>query len=115
MYSPLSFCYRNYTADRCYKLYNMLPGDEKGKLLNMLHEKYAEELGWVGKGASKFANAEVYEFVANVGLYNYKQYKRFAANRKGQDPALLDQLVVVTKSRKTVRSFFGKIFKKKSK
>ena len=74
MYSPLSFCYRNYTADRCYKLYNMLPGDEKGKLWNMLHEKYAEELGWVGKGASKFANAEVYEFVANVGLYNYKQY-----------------------------------------
>ena len=114
MYSPLSFCYRNYTADRCYKLYNMLPGDEKDKLWNMLHDKYAEELGWVGKNAAKFADGEVYEFVANVGLYNHKQYKRFAAHRKGQDTVLLDQKVAVTKRTKTVKSFFAR-FKKKDK
>ena len=115
MYSPLSFCYRNYTADRCYKLYNMLPGDEKERLWNMLHDEYAERLGWEGKNAVKFANHEVYEFVVNVALYNHKQYKRFASHRTGQDPAILDQKVAVAKSTKTVRSFFSRIFKKKSK
>ena len=114
MYSPLSFCYRNYTANRCYKLYNMLPGDEKEKLWNMLHEKYAEELGWVGKNATKFADGEVYEFVANVGLYNHKQYKRFAAHHKGQDTVLLDQKVAMVKNTKTVKSFFSR-FKRKGK
>ena len=115
MYSPLSFCYRNYTADRCYKLYNMLSGDDKEKLWNMFHNEYAERLGWEGKNAAKFADGEVYEFVANVVLYNHKQYKRFVAHRTGQDPALLDQKVKVAKGRKSVRSFFARIFKKKSK
>ena len=114
MYSPLSFCYRNYTASRCYKLYNMLPGDEKEKLWNMLHDKYAEQLGWVGKNAAKFADGEVYEFVANVGLYNYKQYKRFAAHNKGQDTVLLDQKVAMAKNTKRVKSFFSR-FKREGK
>ena len=115
MYSPLSFGYRNYTADRCYKLYNMLPTDEKEKLWNMLNGEYAERLGWVGKNAAKFADTEVYEFVVNVSLYNYKQYKRFIAHRKSKGTAVLDQKVVVAKRRKSIRAFFGKIFKKKSK
>lgn len=113
MYSPLSFCYRNYTADRCYKLYNMLSGEDKAKLWDMFHDEYAERLGWEGKNAFKFTDADVYEFVANVALYNYKQYKRFGANHSSQDPALLDQKVAVAKSKKNVRSFFAKIFKKK--
>jgi glycosyltransferase involved in cell wall biosynthesis len=112
MYSPLSFGYRNYTADRCYKLYNMLPTDEKGKLWNMLNGEYAERLGWVGKTAEKFADPQVYEFVVNVSLYNYKQYKRFAANKKGQGTAMLDQKVAVAKRRKNIRSFFAKFSKK---
>ena len=115
MYSPLSFGYRNYTADRCYKLYNMLPTDEKEKLWNMLNGEYAERLGWIGKNAAKFADTEVYEFVVNVSLYNYKQYKRFIAHRKSKGTAVLDQKVVVAKRRKSIRAFFGKIFKKKSK
>ena len=115
MYSPLSYCYRNYTADRCYKLYNMLSGDDKENLWNMFHDEYAERLGWEGKNAAKFADPKVYEFVVNVVLYNHKQYKRVASRHTDRDPALLDQKVAAAKSRKTIRSFFAKIFKRKNK
>jgi len=112
MYSPLSFCYRNYTADRCHKLYKMLSGDDREKFWNMLHEKYSELLGWHGKNAAKFADESVYEFVVNVVLYDYKQYKRIGTKREGQGTARLDKKVKVAKNRKSVRSFFAKIFKK---
>ncbi len=115
MYSPLSFCYRNYTADRCYKLYKMLSGDDREKLWNMLHDKYSDLLGWQGKSAEKYVDEEVYEFVANVVLYDYKQYKRFAAHNKGQDKSILDKKVKVAKGRKKVKTFFSKIFGKKNK
>ncbi len=115
MYSPLSFCYRNYTADRCYKLYNMLSGDDREKLWNMLHEEYSERLGWHGKNAEKFADETVYKFIVNVVLYDYKQYKRFGEKRREQNTARLDKKVKVAKSKKTVRSLFGRIFGKKKK
>lgn len=115
MYSPLSFCYRNYTADRCYKLYNMLSGDDREKLWNMLHEEYYERLGWQGKYAEKFEDAEVYEFIANVGRYDYKQYKRFAEGKSGQRTARLDHKVKLTKNKNAARSFFHKVFKRKDK
>ena len=115
MYSPLSFCYRNYTADRCYKLYNMLSGDDREKLWNLLHTEYSERLGWQGKNAKKFVYETVYEFIANVVLYDYKQYKRFGERRKGQDTSRLDKKVKVAKNRKTVRLLFKRFFQKKSK
>ena len=115
MYSPLSFCYRNYTAYGCYKLYNTLVGDDREKLWNLLHREYYERLGWKGKYSEKFENAEVYEFIANVGLYTYRQYKRFGPRKPGQEVVLLDLKVARAKNRKTLRSFFARIFGKKKK
>lgn len=115
MYSPLSFCYRNYTSDRCRKLYNMLSGDDRERFWNMLHAEYSERLGWQGKSAEKFADEAVYKFVVNVALYDYKQYKRFGEKREGQNTARLDKKVKAVKSKKSFRRFLGRVFPKKNK
>ena len=79
MYSPLSTSYLNLTASRCYRIYNVLGSDSKEKFWNMLHDEYAESLGWQGREADEFSEKEVYDFVANVILYTHKQYKKRVA------------------------------------
>ena len=42
----------------------------------MYHDGYAERLGWDIADADDFEHIEVRDFVANVIMYNYKQYER---------------------------------------
>jgi hypothetical protein len=76
MYAPLSRSYLNYSASRCYKIYNILTKDEKESFWNMLHSEYAEKLGWIGKEAEDFDENEVCEFIASIILYEHEQYSR---------------------------------------
>ena len=74
MYIPLSQSFLNLSASRCYKIYNLLWLDAKREFWNLLHERYAEELGWTKAEPEYFESAEVCDFVANVIVYTHKQY-----------------------------------------
>jgi glycosyltransferase involved in cell wall biosynthesis len=74
MYVPLKRGYLNFSAGRCYKIYNLLWNDGKERLWNMLHNQYAAELDWLNHDKSAYESAEVCEFVANVALYTHQEY-----------------------------------------
>jgi glycosyltransferase involved in cell wall biosynthesis len=74
LYIPLKKGYLNFSAGRCFKIYNLLWDDGKEKLWNMLHDEYVEELGWIKHDKSAFESVEVCEFVANVALYTYSEH-----------------------------------------
>lgn len=76
MYIPLSQSFLNLSASRCYKIYNLLWLDAKREFWNLLHEQYAEELSWTAAEPEYFESPEVCDFVANVIVYNYKQYTK---------------------------------------
>ena len=106
MYAPLSTAFLNMTANRCYRIYNVLGSDAKEHFWNMLSEKYAEELGWNNREAEDFDEKDVCEFVANVILYTHKQYKKRVA--KGYH-LNLDNLTAIFKNnkiKKKLRAFF---------
>ena len=74
MYIPLKKGYINFSAGRCYKIYNILWADGKERLWNMLHDTYVSKLDWLTLDKSDFDNTEVCEFVANAALYSYSEY-----------------------------------------
>ncbi len=76
MYAPLSVSFLNFSASRCFKIFNILPNDEKEDFWNLLGSKYVEPLGWHGRDAEEYEEVEVCEFVANLEIYKYKQYKK---------------------------------------
>ncbi len=76
MYVPLKTGYLNFSAGRCYKIYNILWADGKERLWNLLHDRYVAELDWLTFDKSHFESAEVCEFVANVALYTYAEYNQ---------------------------------------
>lgn len=82
MYVPLTRSYLNLSAERCYKIYNLLWKDAKEKFWNELHSGYADSLGWYQHEPSAFESDEVYDFVANVGLYTYAQYQKRSSKGK---------------------------------
>lgn len=82
-YVPLTRSFLNLSAGRCYKIYNLLWSDAKEKFWDELHSGYADSLGWYQHEQSAYEDKEVYEFVANVGLYTYAQFqKRISKGRK---------------------------------
>lgn len=115
MYLPLEKSYLNLVASRCFKLYNLLWIDAKIAYWNLLHEKYADALGWTESTPALITDREVSEFVANTEMFTYAQYLKreargikikladFARSRRG---AL---------KRKKFRDFFTNIFRKKDK
>ena len=112
MYTPLSQSFLNLSASRCYKIYNVLWLDAKGEFWNLLHNEYAEELGWTKAEPEYFEDNEVCNFVASVLLYNHKQQEKrdgkgVKVRIKGVGRALkaMDQ-------RKRVKTFFAKLFRK---
>lgn len=113
MFAPLFLSYLNLSASRCYKIFNILSNDAKEHFWNILHEKYAELLGWQGKDASDFESVEVCEFAVYVQLYSYNEYKKRKSRGKKFSPAHVKQDVELAKKRKKIRTFFSKIFKKK--
>ena len=102
MFSPLSTSFLNLTASRCYRIYNVLGSDAKEHFWNMLHSEYAEALGWQGRAAEDFEEADVCEFVASVILYAHKQYKKRIAKGHRLD---LDRLTSTFKNNKIKKKF----------
>lgn len=75
-YVPLTRSFLNLSAGRCYKIFNLLWSDAKENFWDELHSGYADSLGWYQHEPSAFEDKEIYEFVANVGLYTYAQYQK---------------------------------------
>ena len=113
LYAPLSYSFRNLTASRCYKLFNLLDADAKEALWNMLYNEQAEALDWVGLSIEDFEERDVFEFVAHVEMYDYKQYEK--RREKGLVLPLenIEPLQKSASARKKARTFIGKIFRKK--
>lgn len=85
MYIPLSKSFLNFSTSRCYKIFNLIPNDKKEELWDLLHRGYADSLGWYRHEAHDFEHIEIYDFVANIGLYTYDQYERLKLKGKLQD------------------------------
>ncbi len=112
MYSPLVASFLNLTAERCYKIFNLLGSDAKEDFWNMLHDEFSEFLGWHGHTVADFEEAEVFDFVANVELYDYKQYKKRLARRKKQSNERLHRKIKKAKQKRRLRTVIASIFGK---
>lgn len=108
MYTPLSVSFLNLSASRCYKIYNLLWHDAKGEFWDMLHEHYAEELGWTKVEPEHFESEEVCHFVANVLIYTHKQYVK--REKKGLKVRIksVGRAIKAIELRKKIKSFFAK-------
>ncbi len=74
IYAPISSSFMNLSASRCYKIYNILWKDAKENFWNLLHNTYAESLGWRVFDPEEVENPAVRSFIAGVSLYTHKQY-----------------------------------------
>ena len=117
MYLPLSVSFVNLTASRCFKIYNLLWKDAKEEFYTMLHEGYAEQLGWSEIAAEDYKDAAVCRFAATVQMYTYEQSARNEA--RGHKPSLAALKQWLARKRKNRRKepgpiarFFSRIFKK---
>ena len=91
LYIPLKKGYLNFSAGRCYRIYNLLWDDGKERLWNLLHEEYYAEFNWHQHEKTDFESLEVYEFVANVALYSYSEYLERMEQGKNIDIEQLDK------------------------
>ena len=91
LYIPLKKGYLNFSAGRCYRIYNLLWNDGKERLWNLLHEEYYAEFNWHQHEKTDFESLEVYEFVANVALYSYSEYLERMDQGKNIDVEQLDK------------------------
>ena len=78
LYEPLAKSFLNLTSSRCYAILSMLPSDEKEAFWDLLHDKYAQVLGWYDRESHNFEKTEYCTFCANVQLYSYQQYEKRA-------------------------------------
>ncbi|MBR3805749.1 MAG: glycosyltransferase family 2 protein [Clostridia bacterium] len=122
MYIPLSLSYLNLSASRCYKVYNLLTGDAKRDFWNLLHTGKAEAMSWYKHDSADFESNEVYDFVANVGLYSFEQYEKRKKRGKELDTENLPTDTLNKKIKKAKRkekisdashTLFGKFKRKK--
>ena len=120
MYLPLSVSFVNLTASRCFKLYNLLWTGAKEEFYTMLHDGYAEQMGWSEILAEDYSDAAVCRFAATVQMYTYEQSKRREAS--GRKPSLASMKQWMARKRKNRRKepsllarFFSHIFKRKNK
>ncbi len=74
IYAPISSSFMNLSASRCYKIYNILWKDAKENFWNLLHNTYAESLGWRAFDSEEVESPAVRSFIAGVSLYTHKQY-----------------------------------------
>ncbi len=121
MYIPLSGAFLNFSASRCYKVYNLLWSDAKSKFWDLLHSGYADSLGWFQHEPSDYESEDVYEFCANVGLYEHDEYEsRLNKGKKIKtDTITAEKLSKWMKTKKAwskIKSFFvGKKINKEEK
>lgn len=100
MYVPLTHSFLNLSAGRCYYIYNLLWSDAKKNFWDMLHNDYADILGWFDAAGEEFENPDVREFVANVGLFTHERYQKRLADGKTLN---LERLTADTLSKKIKR------------
>ena len=112
IFVPLRKSFVNHSASRCYKIFNLLPRDAKGEFYTLLHKEYAESLGWTGREASEFELPEVFDFVANLSVYDYAEYKRRISKGKEQSFSDSDS-IKSAKKKQRFRDFFARLFGKK--
>lgn len=112
MYAPLSISFLNLSASRCYKIFNLLSHEAKEDFWNMFYNDYADILGWCGHDASDFDSEDVCHFAVFVQLYNYDEYKKRLSADGNLKVGSVN--IEIAKKRKTIRTFFAKIFKRKN-
>jgi glycosyltransferase involved in cell wall biosynthesis len=115
MYAPLLHSFLNMTAEQSYKVYNLLSKDEKAIFWGMLNKTYAEMLGWSNRGRDEFDDADVYDFAANVALYDHETYKKRLSRGESLRLDKVDKQIKNMKDKKRRREFFRSIFGKKKK
>ena len=104
VYAPLSQSFLNLSANRCYKIYNLLGRDARAHLWDSLHDEYAESLGWSSFDPAEVEDDRVREFVANVLMFKHKVYLR---RKKRGARVNVDAVPKVKKSQRNFKSFFG--------
>ncbi len=114
MYIPLSQSFLNLSASRCYKIYNLLWHDAKVEFWDLLHGEYAEILGWQQAEPEYFESKEVCDFTASVLMYTHKQYSKREDKGLKVHVGKVSGAIKKIESRKKVKEFFKKIFKKKN-
>ena len=112
MYTPLSQSFLNLSASRCYKIYNLLWLDAKTEFWDLLHNTYAEELGWTKAEPEYFEDAEVCDFVASVLIYTHKQHMKLDDKGAKVKIKSVGRTLKNTQIRKKIKEFFAKIFHK---
>jgi glycosyltransferase involved in cell wall biosynthesis len=120
MYLPLSVSYVNLTARRCFRIYNLLWADAKAEFYTMLHDEYAEKMGWSEIAPEDYTDPAVCRFAATVQMYTYEQAGRREAKGLKLSFASLKQWM--ERQRKNRRKepgrlsrLFSSIFSKKKK
>jgi len=109
MYAPLSRSYLNLSASRCYKMFNLLSGDSKENLWNILHEDASDKLDWQGRAADDFESEDVCKFVSDVCRYRYKDYKR----RESRAEKINESKPASNGEKRGIFAFFKGLFGKK--
>ncbi|MBQ1261049.1 MAG: hypothetical protein IIX96_03470, partial [Clostridia bacterium] len=113
MYAPLSRSFLNLSASRCFSIYNLLWRDAKEDFWSILHNDYAEALGWHLRSEADFERRDVCEFVMNIVLYDHTTYlRRLVRGIKIRFKSFAKR-VKLLKFKKSVSDFFKRIFKKK--
>lgn len=112
MYAPLYHSYLNLSSSRCYKIFNLLPKDEKEKFWNILHDGFAEQLGWKGSEKNDYVSREVFEFAICIQMYDYNEYKKHLKNNKKLVPENSRKGVEAANRKKKTRGFFKRLFGK---
>lgn len=120
MYIPLKKSFLNLSAERCFKIYNLLWADGKEKLWNLIHNEYVEEFNWTQHEKADFESVEVCEFVANVAIYSHEEYLQRVDKGKNvdvehMDKEKLNKQIKVQEKTSRRRALWNKIniFKKK--
>ena len=113
MYTPLSQSFLNLSASRCYKIYNLLWLDAKAEFWDLLHDTYAEELGWTQAEPEYFEDSEVCDFVAGVLIYTHKQHLKRDDKGTKVNIKSVGRILKSMQLRKRAKEFFTKIFRRK--
>ena len=80
VYAPLFNTFVNFTATRCYKIFNVLAPDAKRSFWELLHSGYGERLGWYELAPEYFDSGELVEFVVSVRTFGYSAYQKHLAS-----------------------------------
>jgi hypothetical protein len=114
MYAPLSQSFLNLSTSRCFKIYNVLWRDAKDEFWTMLHEEYAETLGWTLASAEEFESDEVRDFTANVIMYTHKQFEKRENRGLKVRIAKVAHAIKANRKKRQHKEFFKRIFGRKN-